>query len=84
MKINWTIVFVLSLLVSIFSISQTVTSFKNASLGGTAYYVQGFFYLLMFLVSFFILAFGMYASEHAKGKIKKRVALFDNWLKEKK
>lgn len=85
MKIETMLVFVLSLALAVFSIAQIVSSFKAVSDIGTSAYISAFLYIALFFCSMFLLAFGMYAAEDDRGKVVKRVKLFDKWLsKEKK
>ena len=70
---------------AIFSISQLVQTVKHAGEMGGMVWVQAILFGILFLVSMMLLAFGLYASEDERGKVVKRVALFDRFLnKEKK
>lgn len=80
MKLDLTILFVLSLAMAVFSVSQMVQSIKNISQIGNSGIVMTVLYGLLFVFAMFMLAFGMYATEDEKGKIKNRVRLFDRWL----
>ncbi len=85
MKFETTLIFVLSLALAVFSLAQMVSSFRAAPEAGATAYISAFLYLALFLCSMFLLAFGMYAAEDDRGKVVKRVKLFDKWLsKEKK
>jgi hypothetical protein len=79
------LLFLLAFGLAIFSISQVVQTIRHAGELGAMLYVQAILFGLLFFVSMFILAFGLYASEDDRGKVVKRVALFDRLLnKEKK
>jgi hypothetical protein len=77
MKLDLTILFVLALALAVFSASQMVQAIRNIGQGGIVMVVLCG---LLFIFAMFMLAFGMYATEHEKGKIKNRVKLFDRWL----
>ncbi len=85
MKNEWTLIFVLALLVGVLSLAQLVQTAKVLGELGPFGFVQLVAFGLIFLAMMFLLVFGMYASEDNRGKVVKRVKLFDKWLsKEKK
>lgn len=84
-KNEWTLIFILALLVGILSLAQLVQTAKVLGELGPFGFVQLVIFGLIFLAMMFLLIFGMYASEDHRGKVVKRVKLFDRWLsKEKK
>ena len=80
MKLDLTVLFILAMGVAIISVSQLVQSVKDLPQTGQSGMVMVALYGLVFAFAMFMLAFGMYATEDEKGKIKNRVRLFDKWL----
>lgn len=80
MKRDWLLLFLLAFGLAIFSISQLVQTIKYSGELGGLVYLQAILFGLLFLVSMFVLAFGLYATEDGKGRVVKRVKLFDRLL----
>lgn len=77
------ILFFLALFAAIFSVSQIVSTIKSG-MPGFLIYFQISIYFLIFLVSMFLLVFGMYASERARGRVTRKVSFFENLLGKEK
>ncbi len=77
------ILFFLALFAAIFSVSQIVNLVKS-DFSGFMLYFQIIVFFLLFLVSMFLLVFGMYASEKARGRITRKVSFFENLLGKEK
>jgi hypothetical protein len=85
MKRDWLLLFLLAFGLAIFSISQLVQTIKHAGeLPSVLLYIQISLFGLLFVASMMILAFGMYATEDGRGKVVKRVKLFDRLLNKEK
>lgn len=81
MKRDWLLLFLLAFGLAIFSISQLVQTIKHAGeMPGFLLYLQAILFGLLFVGSMLVLAFGMYATEDGRGRIVKRVKLFDRLL----